>query len=345
MSHPRLHRVAAVLALPLLLAACSSSGTDAIAPDAGGAVGAPVEAPAQPALDDPGALVPAAGGSAAGGGTAGVANEGGDTDGSLGGADSVAQRSVVRRAELVVELADPRSQAATVRRIAIASGGYVEQESIHGGPTPPPVPASGPATAGGSAAQAPGTAFLVLRVPVEALDDVTDRVADLGEVTLRAGSAEDVTEQLVDLESRVATQRASIERLEALLGEAARLRDVLAIEAQLTARQAELESLLARQEAVTGQADLATLSVTLTTPATVVEEGSGFVAGLAAGWDAFQRTLVLALTGLGAALPFLAVIVVVAIPLAVIVRRWRRRSAVEAEVDAIDDAGEDVRVG
>jgi hypothetical protein len=111
------------------------------------------------------------------------------------------------------------------------------------------------------------------------------------------------------------------------LDEAGDVADVLAIETELTRRIAELESLQARLEQLTNLTDLATVTVTLYPPETVVEEGTGFVAGLRAGWDAFLRTVELSLTALGASLPFLAALALVVVPVVVwLVVRHRRRS-------------------
>lgn len=46
--------------------------------------------------------------------------------------------------------------------------------------------------------------------------------------------AADVTEQLVDVESRIATQRASVERIRALLARAASVSEITSVESELT---------------------------------------------------------------------------------------------------------------
>ncbi|MGD9955404.1 MAG: DUF4349 domain-containing protein, partial [Candidatus Nanopelagicales bacterium] len=61
-----------------------------------------------------------------------------------------------------------------------------------------------------------------------------------------------------------------------------------------------------------------------------VEASTGFVAGLKAGWDAFTGAMVVALTVLGALVPFLIVLVPVGLLAWWLVRRNRRTDAVPA---------------
>ena len=54
------------------------------------------------------------------------------------------------------------------------------------------------------------------------------------------------------------------------------------------------------------------------------QEKTGFLAGLAAGWDAFTGAMVVALTVLGAIVPFLLVLAPIALVVWLIARRSRR---------------------
>ncbi len=65
------------------------------------------------------------------------------------------------------------------------------------------------------------------------------------------------------MESRIATQRASVERVRKLMEEARQLSDVVTLEGELSRRQAELESLLARQAALKDSTSLATITLEL----------------------------------------------------------------------------------
>ncbi|MBW0119098.1 DUF4349 domain-containing protein [Pseudonocardia abyssalis] len=216
------------------------------------------------------------------------------------------ERSLVRTAEVTVEVADAVAGVRDVRAAAVAAGGFVAEERSgdHGG-------------------------SVVLRVPADALDRVLDAVGAVGEVTDRSSSVVDATEQVVDLDARVASQQASVARVRALLAEATTIGEVVAIESELTSREAELDSLTGRLAAVRDQVAFSTLTVDLRVPHVGADDeppsAAGFGPGLAAGWEGL-----LALgTGVGTVLGFLLPFVpVVALPagLAWLLVRRRRRS-------------------
>ncbi len=171
------------------------------------------------------------------------------------------------------------------------------------------------------------TGQAVLRVPNDRLTPFLREVERHGAVLSSDGSTEDVTAQVVDVQTRVATQRRSIDRIRALLGRAASVDEIVKIEADLARREADLESLLAQQRALADRTAMATVTVRFvsTSPAPGDEdEAQGFMAGLQAGWDAFTATTVVGLTVLGAVLPFLLAAAVLAVPALVIVLRGRR---------------------
>jgi len=81
---------------------------------------------------------------------------------------------------------------------------------------------------------------------------------------------------------------------------------VVALEGELSQREADLESLLAKQNKLKNQTDLATVTVHLVTPGQGRGDrreratAGGFTAGLGGGWDAFTAAAVGAATVLGA---------------------------------------------
>jgi hypothetical protein len=205
--------------------------------------------------------------------------------------DVAPDRSIVRTARLGLTVTDLPAVSATVGDAAASVGGYVASES-----------------------SVDKSSTFTLRVPSTRLDEVMGRLAAAGTVTERYGQAEDVTDQMVDLQSRLATQQASVSRMRALLARANTVGEVVSVESELTAREADLESMQRRLASVSGRVELSTLTVALApAPAAIPKPGDGgFMAGLAAGWRAFVAAAAGVLTALGAALPFLVLIAVVA---------------------------------
>lgn len=216
-------------------------------------------------------------------------------------------REIIRNADMSLRVDDVRDTVSQVSAITKQSGGRIASESV---------------SASGESLYANVTA----RVPAQSLDDVIAQVSGLGEVTFLSVVTDDVTAQGADLDARIEALQVSIKRLQELLAEAQTTQDVLAIETELTTRQAELDSILAQRAALSDAVDLSTLTISINPRS----EGApwtppGFVAGLESGWSAV-RTLGAGLITFGGFLvPFLGVALVAAVPIVAVVVLLRRR--------------------
>lgn len=180
-------------------------------------------------------------------------------------------------------------------------------------------------------------ARLVVRVPAKEFDDAMAALEEVGDVESSHRGSEDVTTQVIDTAVRVRAQEASLERIEALLARAQNLRDIVAIESQLTRRQANLDSLKQQQAWLADQTSMSTITVhlrhTQDPTAKPKKDESGFLAGLASGWHGLKSVTEGALTAVGALLPFTVVLLALGVPLWLVVRRVQRRRT-PAEGDA-----------
>ncbi len=168
-------------------------------------------------------------------------------------------------------------------------------------------------------------ARLELRVPSPRFAEAMEALAGLGTLVDRSRTSEDVTTQVIDIEARIRSQRASLARIEALLAEARDLNQVIAIETQLSRRQADLDSLEQQQKYLADQTSLSTITVYLAVPDDDVtkDDDGGFWSGLTSGWKALGSSTEVALTVIGAVLPFAGVLGLIALPSWVV---WRRRT-------------------
>jgi hypothetical protein len=244
------------------------------------------------------------------------------------------QRSMIVRADLAVRVDDVTASTARVAQVAAAHRAIVASQSTSDGQVPLPVPAATDGSAGSTDYCArtgcPGgyaTSVTTLRVAGPEVDALLRDLRALGTVTWSSRTADDVTAQVADVDARVESARASLNRVRLLMGRATSLGDVVTLEAELGKRQADLESLEAQQRALADQTALATVSVTLTSQSApvVAEADTGFLAGLRAGWSAFTTALVAALTVVGALVPFLVVLVPIGLVGWWLVRRGSRR--------------------
>lgn len=174
-------------------------------------------------------------------------------------------------------------------------------------------------------------AELVLRVPPEKLDQLIAAVVALGHENSRTDHGNDVTASNADVQARVQALTISVGRLQDYLKHSGSITDLIALESQLSQRQAELESTIAQQRALSDQISLATLTVDLSTvtPARQASAGpSGFGSALV---DALHGLLLsLRWTGaiLGYLLPFALVLALIGYP---IQRYFSRRRVVSTE--------------
>lgn len=216
------------------------------------------------------------------------------------------QPALIRTAELTVVVDDVPAEAAAAGAAARAAGGAVAGDDRSG-----------------SGADAHAT--LVLKVPPEKMDAMLDQLGRLGHEQSRSSSTQDVTQDVADVDARVASMQASIARVRAILSRADRIGDVVSVEGELSRRTTELESLQARQRALAGQVNYATIALQLkadraAAPAAPADRG-GFAGGLRDGWHAFTAALGWVLTAVGAVLPFLLLAVPVAVAWAALRRR------------------------
>jgi hypothetical protein len=178
-------------------------------------------------------------------------------------------------------------------------------------------------------------AMLILRVPSERFSSTLDAMAKLGSEESRQVQAQDVTDSLIDLDVRVATQEASVSRVRDLLARAQTIGEIVALESELTRRQADLDSLKQRRAKLSGLVALATITVVLRGPAAAVsgptEPETGFMAGLKAGWKGFLASVKIVLTVAGWLLPW-AIAIGVPLWLVFWLSRRRRRARMSSPI-------------
>ncbi len=217
-------------------------------------------------------------------------------------------RKLVTTATLTVRVTDPSAAGARATDIVSAAGGALYGENATSGPG--------------------GTSTLTLKVPPARFRATLDRLVALGTRLGETITTDDVTQQVTDVDTRVATLRDSIARVQALFDRAGTVVEVAQLDSDLAQRQAELESLLAQQRNLEAQVDLSTITLTLTKttpppPKPRHAAAKGFTDGLHGGWHALAATARVGSLAAGAVLPFLPL---VALGVAVALLATRRRS-------------------
>jgi len=106
------------------------------------------------------------------------------------------------------------------------------------------------------------TQSITLRVPVSQYDAARDRLAGLGDMT-GSETSQDVTGQLADMDGRIATMKAGVDRIRKLLASATKIGDVIAIESELSQREAELEAILRKRASTADQVALSSITLVI----------------------------------------------------------------------------------
>ncbi|MBE3518945.1 MAG: DUF4349 domain-containing protein [Firmicutes bacterium] len=170
-------------------------------------------------------------------------------------AASVIQRKIIRNARMTISVSRGVARDALDRARAIieGAGGYVESSSLV---------TSDPAT------KRNASAYVVGRVPAENLTKTMQDIRTLGQLIDQSESAQDVTEQHIDLSARVRAKEAQEARLIQIMGEAKTVGELLQVEAELWRVRAEIESIQGQLNYIERASALSALSVNF------VEEGA-----------------------------------------------------------------------
>ncbi|MEG3634706.1 DUF4349 domain-containing protein [Micromonospora palythoicola] len=247
------------------------------------------------------------------------AEAGGDAQGGAGAAADtrVDQRSIIYTGSIRVQVNDVDIAARDAAAAATRAGGFVGGDQRR-------------------STDADAVADLELRVPAERFYAVVEELAGLGTQERREIGTQDVTEETIDLDARIASQRARVESARRLLAQADSIGDLVSIENELARREADLASLEAKKRRLSDLTALSTITVTLVGPGVTSaeeEDQIGFLVGLKGGWQVFLSSMTILLTVLGAILPWLLAF---GVPLGALWwlarRRRRNRPAVPALV-------------
>lgn len=309
-THGRWAALVAAGGLALTGCAVGSSGDESVAPHS--------SATQQTSGSDSAASESDSGSAASG------AKQSGDSNSS--GYKAPTDARIARTASLSLTVEDIEQAAAKVRSAAGRAGGYVSDED------------SRTATREGGRSWAE----ITVTVPVDEMESTIADLSEIGEVTQRQSSAEDLTSQYTDTAARVKTKTKSVERLRDLIDSTDDLDQIVKLERELATREADLESMTGQQKSLEKRTATAPVTVSLSTTGKVVddevEDETGFVAGLSEGWGAFTSALTVGLTALGAITPFAVTGMVLLAP---VVLWWRRRSGRPAAVVATSATSEE----
>jgi hypothetical protein len=240
-----------------------------------------------------------------------------------------AERLIIRNGNISMAVEDTRAAQATIDSMVesmAAEGAFVVSAEEHGG-TEEDQP----------------YITMSIRIPAARFDDTMDRLAELAVTVYSSNeSAQDVTEEYVDLEARLESLEAARQRLLEIMEEARNTEDLLRAEQQLTQREAEIESIKGRMQYLEQSARLSSIWIEL--QPYILSQPVGEEWRPAETTRRAVDTLLDALRGFGdfaiffaiAILPWLAAIGVIVL-LIVLLVRWRARARRKRQPEPASD--------
>ena len=173
-------------------------------------------------------------------------------------------RKILRNAELTLETPDPASVQRKITTIAESLGGFVvtsesKQRQLR------------------ESGQQELEVNVVVRVPALQFGVALDQIRKEGaRVIQEKATGQDVTEEFIDLEARIKTQKALELQFLEIMKQANKVADALEVQRQIADVRTEVEKLEGRKRFLENRASLSTITVNLQTPAAIVVSTSGF---------------------------------------------------------------------
>lgn len=229
-----------------------------------------------------------------------------------GSPQTVQERVILRDARLTIITEDVPAKVDAIREMALEMGGWVVNQNTD------------TSTSGDDKTVA--TAIIEVRVPSDQLETALQQIQDgVVRVTNESITGQDVTEDYVDLTSRLNNLQAAESQLQALLDETQNVDEVLAVYNQLTNLRGEIEVIQGRIRFYDQSAAFSSITVYLrpkTDAADTSDDSDGWRPG-----DTFEDALAAlgdTLQIFGDALIYLAVFAILIVPGAwVLGRVWR----------------------
>ena len=155
-------------------------------------------------------------------------------------------RKLIRTVSLSLETKEFDSVLTNLSTKTTELGGYIETSTVNGN---------------SYSHHSTRYASYVIRIPADKLNEFVEVVSELGNVTQKNESVEDVTLRYIDVESHKKALETEQERLLELLSKAENMEEILTIESKLSDIRYEIENYESQLKTMDNQIDYSTVSV------------------------------------------------------------------------------------
>ncbi|MDQ6786453.1 MAG: DUF4349 domain-containing protein [Acidobacteriota bacterium] len=237
-------------------------------------------------------------------------------------APAAVERKIIRNADLTLETDAPEEAQRKIAAIAEGKGGFVVESNQ---------------SSSDAKALVRDTVTMTVRVPAEKFGETLDEIRKTGSRTVvETVKGEDVTEEFIDVEARLKTQKALEEQFLEIMKRANSVADALNVQREIATVRGEIEKIEGRKKFLENQASLSTIKIRLQTPAAFSANSSGFFhqigQSIGRGFDAALSFTLILISAAIALLPFLLFIV---LPIYLLIRYFLRKSRRQKPVSQI----------
>ena len=167
-------------------------------------------------------------------------------------------RKIIRNADITIEVDSTSEAQHRVTSIAEARGGFVVTSEAKQRQSVDP-------------AQRATDFKLVVRVPEDQFGVALDEIKKLAtNVPEEKATGQDVTEEFIDLEARIKTQKALEAQFLGIMRQAYKVEDALEVQRQIAEVRTEIERLEGRKRFIENRSSLATITVNIQAPKPVI---------------------------------------------------------------------------
>jgi len=179
-------------------------------------------------------------------------------------AGETADRKIIKDADLTIEVSSPTEVQRTISSIAESRGGFVVSSEM-------------------KQTQRPDSTLrnvevkLVARVPSNQFETTVSEIQKLAlNVIAHKRSGNDVTEEFIDLDARIRTQKALETQFLEIMKQAGKIEDALEVQRQIADVRTEIEKLEGRKRFLENRSSLSTITANIKPPVIIAVNPSGF---------------------------------------------------------------------
>ncbi|MDQ3800302.1 MAG: DUF4349 domain-containing protein, partial [Acidobacteriota bacterium] len=222
------------------------------------------------------------------------------------------ERKIIRHADLNLEAEQPEESMTKITGVVESKGGFVVDSQQ---------------SSSDVKATTRDVMTMNVRVPAARFNETLDEIRKTASrVIVETVTGEDVTEEFIDIEARLKTEKALEQQFIEIMKQAKTVQEALNVQRELANVRGEIEKIEGRKRFLQNQASLSTIKIRLQKPNAVSASSSGFLPELG---QAFGRGLDAALgfilglvTFVVAILPFLLLVV---LPVVLVIRYFLKK--------------------